>query len=130
MSSMDSKEKHERNLKILRLSRSGYTARQIAEAFGLSPRHVQRITAEMRVQHREWIQRLARGDEPSALGRDRALEALESLKQSMDLMVKILNARERDFRGAVGGEISKRVFHNSYAEIEAALMLVPERPSE
>ena len=120
------KDKHERNMKILRLSRSGYTAQQIADAMGLSHRHVQRITAEMRVQHRERLEELVYVDEPSGLGRDRALEALESLRESMDRMVDILNANEPDVRTALGEALSKRTFDERYAEIEAALMLLPE----
>jgi hypothetical protein len=125
---MDSKEKHERNLKILRLSRSGYSARQIAEATGLSQRHVQRIIVEMRRQHRERLERLPLEEEPSGFGRSRALEALESLRHSMDDMLDILKANEPDLFGALGEAMSKETFDIRYAEIEVALMLLPETP--
>ncbi len=125
---MDNKEKHERNLRILRLSRSGYSARQIAEAVGLTQRQVQRITVEMRRQHRERLEQLPLEEEPSGFGRSRALEALASLRQSMDNMVDILNANEPDLVWALGEAMSKRTFDNRYAEIEAALMLLPETP--
>jgi hypothetical protein len=125
---MNSEDRHERNLKIFRLSRAGYTAREISEVMGLSLRHVQRITVEMRGQHRDWMERLASPDEPRGLGRARALEALESLRQSMLYMFDIVGANEPDLPDALLGAYNKDLFDNRLAEIEVALSLLPETP--
>ncbi len=43
-------------------------------------------------------------------------------------MIDILNASEPDIHGALRELMTKRTFDNRYAEIEAALMLLPETP--
>jgi transposase len=124
------KEKHERNLKILSLSRSGYSARQIAETVGLSHRQVQRITAQTRAEHRQRLESLGRDEKPTGRGRTRPLEALESLRRAQEVMLDIVFASDPNLSTALRAELAKKSFDSSYEEIDAALMLLPEIVSE
>ena len=127
---MNSKEKHERNLRILGLSRSGHSARQIAESLGLSHRQVQRITAQMRAEHRQRLESLGRDEKPTGRGRTRALEALESLRRAGEDMLDLVYASDPKLSTALQTELAKKSFDSSSEEIAAALMLLPEVDSE
>jgi hypothetical protein len=120
------KNKRERDLMILRLDRMGRTARRISEEVGLSIRQVQRITREMRQEHRERLDSLVEGQGPAGLGREGALESLGKLRQAMENMVDIVNVCEPNFRTEIGAQYAKTKFSDHYEEVEAALMLLPE----
>jgi FixJ family two-component response regulator len=124
------KEKHERNLRILSLSRSGLSARRIAEALGLSHRQVQRITAQTRAEDRQRLESLGRDEKPTGRGRTRALEALESLGRAQEAMLDIVYASDPNLSTALQTELANMTFDSRREEIAAALMLLPEIDSE
>jgi hypothetical protein len=123
---MNQTEKHDRNLKILRLSNSGHGPQEIASDVGLTPRQVERIAGDMRARHRQRLRELARQAELTGVGEARPVHALEEMKFSMVTMVDLLQAYEVDLLDAVLEAFAKSTFDEHSAVIEQALRRLPE----